>query len=78
MDISVTMSWCFEDEATPASDAVLDRLGAEQAAVPSSWPLEVANVLLVAERRKRLTEARASRCLRSGQLPQPAAVRRGT
>jgi predicted nucleic acid-binding protein len=62
-DASVTMSWCFEDEATDAADAALDRLGNDQAAVPAIWPLEVANVLLVAERRGRLSEAQASRFL---------------
>ena len=63
IDASVTMAWCFEDEATPASERVLDRLAQEQAAVPAIWPLEIANVLLVAERRKRLSEAQVRRFL---------------
>ncbi len=63
LDTSVAMAWCFEDEATGATEAVLDRLSDEQAAVPSIWPLEVANVLLVGERRGRLSEAQASRFL---------------
>lgn len=63
IDTSVTMAWCFEDEATAATDSVLDRLRDDEAAVPSIWPLEVANVLLVAERKRRLTEAQASRFL---------------
>jgi predicted nucleic acid-binding protein len=63
MDTSVAMAWCFEDEATEASDAVLDRLHDDEATVPAIWPLEVAQVLLVAERRGRLTEAQASRFL---------------
>ena len=38
--------------------------------VPAIWPLEVANVLLVAERRSRLSEAQASRFLELlAQLP---------
>src|ERR1035437_1868528 len=61
LDTSVTMSWFFEDEATPSSIAILDVLRARQALVPSLWPLEVANVLLVAERRGRTNEARSSR-----------------
>jgi predicted nucleic acid-binding protein len=61
LDTSVTMSWFFEDEATPPSIAILDVLRASQALVPSLWPLEVANVLLVAERRGRTKEARSSR-----------------
>jgi predicted nucleic acid-binding protein len=63
IDTSIAMAWCFEDEATEATDAVLDRLRDEEAAVPAIWPLEVANVLLVAERRGRLSEAQASRFL---------------
>lgn len=61
LDTSLTMAWCFEDEATPDTDAVLDRLGTDAAVVPAIWPLEVANVLLVAERRGRLSEAQSSR-----------------
>jgi predicted nucleic acid-binding protein len=63
IDMSVAMAWCFEDEATEAADLVLDRLREDEAVVPAIWPLEVANVLLVAERRGRLTEAQASRFL---------------
>jgi len=36
----------------------------EEALVPSLWPLEVANVLLVAERTKRLTKAQSMRLLK--------------
>ena len=59
LDCSVTMSWCFDDEADQYSDKVLDALVGGEAAVPAIWPLEVGNVLLVAERRRRLTEAAA-------------------
>ena len=70
IDTSVAMAWCFEDEATQATDAVLDLLRTDQVVVPAIWPLEVANVLLVAERRGRLTEAQASRFLELlAQLP---------
>ncbi|MCP4579080.1 MAG: type II toxin-antitoxin system VapC family toxin [Deltaproteobacteria bacterium] len=55
------MSWCFQDEANPYADAVLDILSESTAFVPSIWPLEVINVLLVAERRKRITEANSVR-----------------
>lgn len=61
IDTSVTMAWCFEDEATPVGDEVLDRLRDDDALVPSLWQLEVTNVLLVAERRGRISEAQAAR-----------------
>lgn len=61
VDTSVTVAWCFEDESTPATEAILDRLATENALVPALWALEVSNVLLVAERRRRITEAQAVR-----------------
>ena len=57
LDCSVTMSWGFEDEAAGYPSAILDALAAGEALVPTIWPLEVANALVVAERRKRLTRA---------------------
>lgn len=64
LDCSVTMSWCFEDEADAFADRVLDMLDEDgEACVPSIWPLEVVNVLLVAERRGRSTPAASNRFL---------------
>lgn len=60
VDNSVVMAWCFEDEAGTYTEGVLDQLRETQALVPVIWPLEVANVLLIAERRDRLSEAQAA------------------
>lgn len=57
LDSSVTLAWCFEDEATPFTDQVLDRLDGDSAFVPAIWPLEIANGLRSAERRGRLQPA---------------------
>ncbi len=54
------MAWCFENEATTYTESVLDQLRETQALVPAIWPLEVANVLLIAERHHRLTEAQTA------------------
>jgi predicted nucleic acid-binding protein len=54
IDCSITMAWCFADEATPTSAKILDRLVAEMALVPPLWFLEVVNVLAMAEKRKRI------------------------
>jgi predicted nucleic acid-binding protein len=61
LDCSVTLAWCFEDEVDDYADAVLEALLAGEALVPPVWPLEVANVLAVGERRKRLTPAQSLR-----------------
>jgi predicted nucleic acid-binding protein len=57
LDNSIVMAWSFEDETNDYADAVLDRLAITRALVPALWPLEVANALLMGERRKRSTEA---------------------
>ena len=54
VDASVTLTWCFEDETTDASQVVLRRLFAEGGVAPGHWPVEVANGLWSAERRGRL------------------------
>ena len=60
IDCSITMAWCFADEATVETARVQDRLIAEAAVVPSHWFLEVVNVLAMAEQRKRITAADAT------------------
>jgi len=57
LDASVALSWCFEDESDAYSRSVLEAAATTTFVVPSIWPLEIANVLLVAERRGRMTRA---------------------
>jgi predicted nucleic acid-binding protein len=57
LDGSVAVAWCFPDEQAPYPQAVLDSLATTRAFVPSLWPLEVGNSLLVGERRRRSTQA---------------------
>jgi predicted nucleic acid-binding protein len=61
LDCSVTMSWCFESEADVYTRAVLSALPRGLAVVPPLWLGEVANVLLVAERRRRITSGDSRR-----------------
>ena len=56
VDASITMAWCFEDEATPATEEVLDQVVESNALVASVWRFEVGNALQTATRRKRITE----------------------
>lgn len=70
LDCSVTMAWCFDDETTDYSEAVLDSLRSKSALVPVIWPLEVTNVLLMAMKRRRLTPVKAAGFLdRLNDLP---------
>lgn len=61
LDSSVTLTWCFEDEATDYADHVLKLLGSTTALSPAIWPLEVANAIRTAERRGRLEPADTAR-----------------
>lgn len=58
LDCSVALTWCFEDEHTPASTALLRQTGETGAIAPQHWPLEALNGLMMAERRKRLDATR--------------------
>lgn len=57
LDASIALSWCFIDESTPQTMALLERLEKETAKVPVIWPLEISNILLSAQRRKRISYA---------------------
>jgi predicted nucleic acid-binding protein len=54
IDASIALTWCFEDEVTEATEAIGTLVDSEGAVVPDLWRLEVANALLLAERRGRL------------------------
>lgn len=60
IDNSVVIAWVLE-EGSEAANEIIGSLAEVQALAPSIWPLEFANSLLVAERRKRVTEAEAMR-----------------
>jgi predicted nucleic acid-binding protein len=58
---SVAVAWCFDDEATPLTEGILDLLAkGTTVVVPAVWPLEIANAMLSAERKKRINVARAT------------------
>jgi len=63
LDCSVSISWIFSDEHSEYAEAVLSLLEYQQAIVPSIWLLEIANVLLVGERRGRITQVQTSQAL---------------
>ncbi len=57
LDASIALGWAFEDEDAEDSLPWLDRLERGRAQVPSIFWLEIANALLAAERRGRLSQA---------------------
>jgi predicted nucleic acid-binding protein len=62
LDASVTLTWAFPDEQNPIAQRVwqLLELTAESALVPSLWWYEVRNILVVNERRGRITPSRTA------------------
>ena len=72
LDNTVTMAWCFRDEANDLSSAVLSRLSdlTDTAVVPVLWLYEVANVIALAARRGRISGRLSTEFLQSlGDLP---------
>jgi predicted nucleic acid-binding protein len=60
LDASVTLSWYFEGESDAYADGVADQFPDVQAIVPAVWPLEIANAVIMGERRKRGTVVTAA------------------
>ena len=59
----MTMAWCFADESSKDSDAVLEKLVTATIIVPQHWFLEVTNVLAMAEKRRRISQEQSSKFL---------------
>jgi predicted nucleic acid-binding protein len=69
IDCSVSLAWFLEDERNAFSDAVLRATETSDTWVPAVWPLEFANGLLMAERRRRITRASRLDALKRVLLP---------
>jgi predicted nucleic acid-binding protein len=57
VDASIAVTWCFEDEASPETDRLFERVRDDGAIVPALWHLELGNVLLQAGKRGRIGAA---------------------
>ena len=56
VDASVGFAWVYPGQATPETDQLLNDIAAgAMVIVPALWYLEMANVLLIPQRRRRLT-----------------------
>ena len=65
LDASVTVVWGLEDEDDAITDLAWARLEAGSAVAPGIWWFEVRNVLLVNERRGRISERDTATFLRA-------------
>ena len=65
LDCSVVCAWLLEDENVPNADAILEQVGRGGAVAPGLWWTEVRNVLVMAERRGRLSPSQTDATLLS-------------
>ena len=57
LDASIPACWALQDEEDPRADTAFARIRSDEAVVPSLWWFEIRNILVVNERRKRITES---------------------
>ena len=70
LDASVTISWAMRDEDHPIADLAMTELSRGSALVPGIWWYEVRNLLVVGERRHRISVPDSLQFLRElAQLP---------
>lgn len=70
LDGSVAISWAFADGQNAFAESIVQRLRNDDAIVPGIWPLEIANTMVVGQRRGRLPEEDRLRYFRQlQQLP---------
>ena len=70
IDCSAAVPWFLDDEANAWSESLLDAVPGYSLHVPALWHLEFSNVLLTAQRRKRVSAKDAKGLLaRASRLP---------
>ena len=58
VDASVGAAWFLPDESTPFTEAVLQATAATEVWVPALWLHKIGNLMLNAQRRKRINESK--------------------
>ncbi|MEO7244153.1 MAG: type II toxin-antitoxin system VapC family toxin [Rubrivivax sp.] len=58
VDASVSAAWLLPDEATPYTESLLQATADREVWVPALWLLEMGNLLISAQRRKRIDAAK--------------------
>ncbi len=70
IDNAVVSGWYLENQATPYTEAIAQRLREDRAVAPALWELELTNVLRTACLRQRMTAEKAQQVLaRIATLP---------
>lgn len=64
IDVSVAICWAMGDEQHPIADDAYARMRTDEAHIPAIWWFELRNVLIVNERRRRLSERDVTEFLR--------------
>lgn len=64
LDASIVACWALDDEDDRVADLTFERIRTDVAHVPALWWFEVRNILVVNERRNRLTDTAAAAFLR--------------
>jgi len=67
IDASVAGTWLLPDEQHLEADALLDRLKEEEAYVPTLFWFEIRNLLIMSERRQRMTPLQTATALQELQ-----------
>ena len=67
VDNSVVIGWLLPAQATAYTRRMLERVRREQIFVPSLWPIELANVMIVRQRRGAITSAQVHTALQRVQ-----------
>jgi predicted nucleic acid-binding protein len=60
VDASIAACWALRDEQHLAADAARDRIANDPVFVPSLWWFEIRNIIVIKERKQRITEADSS------------------
>ena len=61
LNASIALAWLFGEDAPPEVAELFDEANLRQLIVPPLWHLEVSNVLVIAERKGRITPAELTR-----------------
>jgi predicted nucleic acid-binding protein len=63
LDASIVITWAMRDEDHPLADLAFLEIQSGSAIVPSIWWYEIRNILVLSERRKRITQNDSARFL---------------